>query len=174
TSRDQTNVSSNESTEIYQFVKNVSYATSKYKQDSHNSSHLIGPPLHYPEHAGFGYFYLLPSFGVWPMEAPSYAPEFGTAHLSVRENPPIHDYVIVSFEQPVYPSKILIYETYNPSAVYRVWARVNEGEWKLMWDVRDHHPEPIVFPEQARILEIHPPALKERTNMLRIEFSTRH
>uniref|UniRef100_A0A182QHC9 F-box domain-containing protein n=1 Tax=Anopheles farauti TaxID=69004 RepID=A0A182QHC9_9DIPT len=158
---------------LCQYVECVPLATNQYGTEadiSYTALNLIGPPMHYPEHADHSDSYLLPSYGVWPMEAPSYAPEFGTAHLSARENLPIHDFVTVTFEQPVYPSKILIYETYNPSAVYRVWARVNEDEWKLMWDLRDHYSEPITFPEQARILEIHPPALKERTNMLRIEF----
>uniref|UniRef100_A0A182N173 F-box domain-containing protein n=1 Tax=Anopheles dirus TaxID=7168 RepID=A0A182N173_9DIPT len=163
--------------EICQFVDTVQDATSEYGGDmdlSYMAINLVGRPQRFPQYGDHSDSYLLPSYGRWAQEAPSYAPEFGTANLSARDNPPVHDFVTVTFEKPVYPSLIMLFETYNPSAVFRIWASVDVDWWVLLWDVRDQPAEPAVQPDHARILYVTPPPIRRRTYVLRVEFSAGH
>lgn len=43
------------------------------------------------------------------------------------------DYIIIKFEQPVLASRILIYETFHPGAVVRIWGGRGRGFWSLLW-----------------------------------------
>lgn len=44
----------------------------------------------------------------------------------------------------VMPTRLEIFETYHPGSVVRVWAAVENGKWKLLWEgkpqVADHQP----------------------------------
>lgn len=43
------------------------------------------------------------------------------------------DYIVIRFEQPVLATKILIYETFNPGAVVRIWSGRGHGLWSLLY-----------------------------------------
>lgn len=60
----------------------------------------------------------------------------------------------VTFEQKVYPTKVSIYETYNPGSVVRISAGDGHGMWKTLWEGKPQcvGPSPRIFsPEIASI-----------------------
>lgn len=65
------------------------------------------------------------------------------------------DYLIVKFEQPIIPTKLLIYETFNPGAVVRIWGGRLQGIWSLLYQglscIPNKH-EANVFCPQIRIV----------------------
>lgn len=55
----------------------------------------------------------------------------------------------ISFEESVYPFRVSIYETYNPGAVVRIWAKnelSSKKKWALLWE-----GEPIKLKHIPRI-----------------------
>lgn len=63
----------------------------------------------------------------------------------------------ISFEESVYPFRISVYETYNPGAVVRIWAKNDLGckkKWELLWEGEPTKVEhiPRIFSPVIRII----------------------
>uniref|UniRef100_A0A182Y569 F-box domain-containing protein n=2 Tax=Anopheles stephensi TaxID=30069 RepID=A0A182Y569_ANOST len=165
--------------EVEQYVEAVIYASSEYGPStiiSYNAINVIGRPNNFPVHGDHCDSYLLPSYGNWRMLAPSFTPEFGLSKVPAVDNPPVHDFLVVRFENSVCPTGVEVYETLNPGAIFRLWAYTEHSQWLLLWDkrfdrmladVRNHNRG------KTRIFlpEIRP--IDQRTNVLRLEFCTR-
>uniref|UniRef100_A0A182MI47 F-box domain-containing protein n=1 Tax=Anopheles culicifacies TaxID=139723 RepID=A0A182MI47_9DIPT len=163
---------------VSQYVEEIIYASSEYGRSnsiSYNAINVIGRPSNFPCHGAHVDSYLLPSYGNWGMLAPSFTPEFGLGKIPDADNPPVDDFIVVSFERAVYPIGVYVYETLYPGAVYRIWAYTEHCQWILLWDKREDaslddgntpRRESRKFGPKIR-------TLRERTRVLRIEFSTR-
>lgn len=44
------------------------------------------------------------------------------------------DFIILKFELPVIATSVVIYETFNPGAVVRLWGGSGSGNWRLLWE----------------------------------------
>lgn len=53
----------------------------------------------------------------------------------------VHDFIVVQFEEYVFPQGIHIYETYNPGAVVKIWAYCLDRDWYLLWEGYPHRTE---------------------------------
>uniref|UniRef100_A0A182W5J7 F-box domain-containing protein n=1 Tax=Anopheles minimus TaxID=112268 RepID=A0A182W5J7_9DIPT len=165
--------------EVQQYVEEIIYASSEYgpaTSISYNSINVIGRPKNFPVHGEHSDSYLLTSYGNWRMLAPSFTPEFGLSKIPTVDNPPVDDFLVVSFERAVYPTGVEVYETLNPGAVYRIWAYTEHCQWVLLWDKRvDATLEDIrnTARSKARVFLPETRPISHRTRVLRFEFSTR-
>lgn len=89
---------------------------------------------------------------------------------TVGEHAP-QDFIVMQFEDFVYPSQIYIFETYNPGAIVKVWAFTIGEKWMCLWENdgvdADIASDSRVFAPQIR-------DIKTPTRIIRIEFSHRH
>ncbi|XP_063240137.1 F-box/LRR-repeat protein 4 isoform X3 [Bacillus rossius redtenbacheri] len=153
---------------IEQFVQEVRSYSSQYGSDfsiSYTAYNITGRPSKFPDYGDFPQTFVMRTYGRWWDEAPSrsevYMPQTCGDIAS-------QDYIELEFEQAVFPSRVHVYEIYNPGAVVRVWA--SDGDrWARLWEggpqVVGHVPR-IFSPDIARV---HFPA-----KLLRLEFSHRH
>lgn len=69
------------------------------------------------------------------------------------------DYIIVKFEQAVIATRIIIYETYNPGAVVRIWGGKGRGFWTLLWQgapqscTRESPCKAVPFAPKIRVVQ---------------------
>lgn len=83
---------------------------------------------------------------------------------------------VVEFEEYVFPREILIYETYNPGAVVKLWAFTINEKWVCLWEIDGSDDNSInrTFSNDSQIFS---PAIKEikvPTRIIRIEFNHRN
>ncbi|XP_018329735.1 F-box/LRR-repeat protein 4 isoform X2 [Agrilus planipennis] len=119
---------------LEQFAESILGYTSKYNSNmsiSYAPENLIGKPSKFPDYGDFPETYMLRSYGKWWHKS-----EATQAHYMPQDADPViaEDYVSVKFEYPVFPDLIIIYETYNPGAVVRLWGRMTGNSWKLLWE----------------------------------------
>ncbi|XP_053663372.1 F-box/LRR-repeat protein 4-like [Anopheles marshallii] len=166
---------------MQQFAERIICASCEYDPNiniSYNSMNVIGGPSNFPlSNTDQLDSYLLNLYGDWNMLAPSYAPEFGLDNIPAVDNPPIDAFMVVSFEEFVYPSGIEVYETMNPGGVCRIWAFTESHEWVLLWDKRVDavcDDERNAGLSEARIFVPVIRIINHRTRVIRLEFNTRH
>jgi len=56
------------------------------------------------------------------------------------------------------PEKIVIYETFNPGAVVRIWSFTIAKTWELLWENDRFYTQPIIVGNKARLFS--PPLRK--------------
>lgn len=81
------------------------------------------------------------------------------------------DFLVVQFEELVFPLAVRVFETYNPGAVVRIWAYTIADRWVLLWEaVKDEWIEEK-HPQRARMFspQIHKINLPVRT--IRLEYN---
>lgn len=80
------------------------------------------------------------------------------------------DFIILQFENCVYPQALNIYETYNPGAVIRIWSYTIIDKWFLLWEAGpDWHSEKCI--PRSKIFS---PNINKRslpTRIIKIEFN---
>ncbi|KAK6618314.1 hypothetical protein RUM44_002766 [Polyplax serrata] len=154
---------------VEQYVSEVLDFSSQYGSDtsiSYTAYNLTGKPSKFPDYGDFPQAFVMKTYGNWWKEAPSrlleYMPQNTPKILS-------NDFVDISFEESVYPFRISVYETYNPGAVVRIWAKNDLGckkKWELLWEGEPTKVEhiPRIFSPVIRIINF-------KTSVLRIEFN---
>ncbi|KAL4707842.1 hypothetical protein ACJJTC_001788 [Scirpophaga incertulas] len=152
---------------IEQFVQNVEDFSSQYGSEisvSYTAFNLRGPPSNFPDYGDYPQAFVMRTYGTWWDEAPS------AQKLYVPQNSgPIasQDFVEVSFERAVYPMEVSIFETYNPGALVRIWAR-GPSTWFLLWE-----GEPEYVGDTPRIFSPIIRQINVPTRILRLEFNHR-
>ncbi|XP_052866163.1 F-box/LRR-repeat protein 4 isoform X1 [Anopheles cruzii] len=163
---------------IKQFVSEDLEVSSQY--GAHNSItytalNLRGKTNRFPSSGDFSDTYMLAQYGRWWQEAPSFSPDFGIANLPIELNCPVDDYIVVKFEQAVYPTRVEIFETLNAGSVYRLWVYTVLKTWVLIWDRSDDTVLQNVRGEgTARIFVPCIRRINSITSILKVEFSHRH
>ncbi|XP_075978453.1 F box and leucine-rich-repeat gene 4 isoform X2 [Anticarsia gemmatalis] len=149
---------------IEQFVHNVEDFSSQYGSEisvSYTAFNLRGPPSNFPDYGDYPQAFVMRTYGTWWEEAPSaqedYMPQNANAITS-------QDFV-VSFEKVVYPLEVSVFETYNPGALVRIWAR-GPSTWILLWE-----GEPEYVGDTPRIFSPPIRQLNVPTRILRLEFN---
>ncbi|CAG9786605.1 unnamed protein product [Diatraea saccharalis] len=152
---------------IEQFVQNVEDFSSQYGSEisvSYTAFNLRGPPSNFPDYGDYPQAFVMRTYGTWWDEAPSaqkdYMPQNSTPIAS-------QDYVEVSFERTVYPMEVSVFETYNPGALVRIWAR-GPTSWLLLWE-----GEPEYVGDTPRIFSPPIRQINVPTRILRLEFNHR-
>ncbi|CAF3318694.1 unnamed protein product [Rotaria socialis] len=109
-----------------QWVSRVIGCSSQYNNDTWSANQIIGPPKVYPRYGDIT--------GAWAQGS--------------RAG---DEFIVVEFEEVVYPERIDIYETYNSGAVVKVLARNGKvnSEWETVWKT-----ETPQIQEQSRIFSI--------------------
>lgn len=80
------------------------------------------------------------------------------------------DFIVLQFEDYVFPSSIRIYETYNPGAVIRIWAYTLSEKWQSIWEAsEDWFTEK--YPPRARMFSPAIKRLQSPTRTIRLEFN---
>ncbi|KAK6617865.1 hypothetical protein RUM43_014094 [Polyplax serrata] len=154
---------------VEQYVSEVLDFSSQYGSDtsiSYTAYNLTGKPSKFPDYGDFPQAFVMKTYGNWWKEAPSRLLEY------MPQNTPkisSNDFVDISFEESVYPFRISVYETYNPGAVVRIWAKNDLGckkKWELLWEGEPTKVEhiPRIFSPVIRIINF-------KTSVLRIEFN---
>ncbi|XP_013398852.1 F-box/LRR-repeat protein 4 [Lingula anatina] len=136
---------------------------------SYTATNLSNESNIYPRYGDYTHACVLRTYGPWWKLAPSAPSPFKRTPPSFTSE----DFIDISFHSKVYPSKLEIYETYNPGAVVRILAcdcSPQEAlERKIRWVTLWSGP-----PDQARQeTRIFSPPLKPcpfPTNFLRLEF----
>ncbi|XP_065339884.1 F-box/LRR-repeat protein 4 [Cloeon dipterum] len=134
---------------------------------SYTAHNLTGPSRVFPAYGDHAEAYSMRTYGKWWDQAPSGRKEIQGLNCNpVRSQ----DFVDVSFEHKVYPSKITLYEVYNPGALVRIWAKDLHSKWTLLYEVD--------------VLETPPPAARKfspplnecpfQTSFIRLEFNHEH
>lgn len=150
---------------IQQFVHNVVDFSSQYGSDysiSYTAFNITGKPCKYPDYGDFPETYAMRTYGDWWDKTPSSTEEIMPQNFN---SIPTHDFIVVEFEEFVYPREISIYETYNPGAIVKIWAYTITEKWVLLWsDLPDALPKGRLFK---------PPILKilQPTKVIRLEFN---
>lgn len=83
--------------------------------------------------------------------------------------------LVVEFEEYVFPREILIYGTYNPGAVVRLWAFTINEKWICLWedDGSDENSMNQTFSNDSQIFSPTIKEIKVPTRIIRIEFNHR-
>ncbi|CAH1404831.1 unnamed protein product [Nezara viridula] len=150
---------------IEQYVQDALDFSSQYGSDisiSYTAYNISGRPSKYPDYGDFPQAFVMRTYGKWWDEAPS-----RTVNIMPQNSGNIvsQDYIDVTFEQKVYPTKVSIYETYNPGSVVRISAGDGLGMWKTLWEGEPQcvGPSPRIFSPEIASIEF-------MTCLLRIEF----
>lgn len=89
-----------------------------------------------------------------------------------QDNPGLRadDFIVLQFEDYVFPDSIRIYETYNPGAVIRIWAYTITERWLQLWEAsEDWWTEK--YPPRARMFSPNIRKIQFPTRTIRIEFN---
>ncbi|XP_064647342.1 F-box/LRR-repeat protein 4-like isoform X2 [Lineus longissimus] len=158
--------------EFEQFASEVVDFSSQYAGEiglSYSAKNLAGASEIYPKYGDFTQACVLRTYGPWWKLAPSYAgqiPRVPSKFVS-------QDYIDLSFDTPVIPTKIEIYETYNPGAVSRIVACISpeqsgNGDKKLWMTLWSGQPKPV--PRRSRIFSPSLALIPYPVKFLRLEF----
>lgn len=86
------------------------------------------------------------------------------------------DFITLEFEEFVWPTRLSVFESYNPGAVCEIWALHLSG-WQRLWH-QQHQPHALaaVAPELQRACVFQPPlaAMQSPTRCIRLDFYHRH
>ncbi|XP_030040912.1 F-box/LRR-repeat protein 4 isoform X2 [Manduca sexta] len=151
---------------LEQFVQNVEDFSSQYGSEisvSYTAFNLRGPPSNFPDYGDYPQAFVMRTYGTWWDEAPSAQEDYMPQNTSAISS---QDFV-VSFERAVYPLEVSIFETYNPGALVRIWAR-GPASWMLLWE-----GEPEYVGDRPRIFSPPIRQLNVPTRILRLEFNHR-
>ncbi|XP_052681217.1 F-box/LRR-repeat protein 4-like isoform X2 [Crassostrea angulata] len=155
-----------------QYAADVSDFSSQYGSEtsiSYTASNLAGKCNIYPAYGDFTQACVFRTYGPWWKYAPSGKRKF-------KRTPPgfvSQDFIELEFEYAVHPTKIEIWETYNPGTIVRILACDSSGtdvdrgmtRWKVLWE-----GGPEKSPPESRIFS---PPLRHVpfcTRVLRLEF----
>lgn len=151
---------------IDQYAQDVVDFSSQYGSDysiSYTALNITGRPCKYPDYGDFPETFAMRTYGDWWESAPSRLPE-----IRPQNNPKItaQDFIVVRFEQFVIPEKIILFETYNPGALVRIWSHDITEKWILLWEDEPHNYGP-------KSRKFSPPLKKMKlpTKVIRLEFN---
>lgn len=119
---------------VNQYASEVLDFSSQYGSDysiSYTALNITGRPSKYPDYGDFPETYALRTYGKWWENCPSSSKEFNVQNLPTL---PSEDFIVIGFEQFVVPEKLIIFETYNPGAIVRIWAFTVEEKWICLWE----------------------------------------
>ncbi|XP_046389546.1 F-box/LRR-repeat protein 4 isoform X2 [Ischnura elegans] len=119
---------------IEQYADKVLDFSSHYGSEgsvSYTAYNLTGKPSKFPDYGDFPQTFVMRTYGRWWDEAPSGTKKFMPQTFGSIDG---RDYVDLYFEEPVYPRKVSIFETYNPGSVVRIWALSTIGSWHTLWE----------------------------------------
>ncbi|KOB77619.1 putative fbxl4 [Operophtera brumata] len=151
---------------LEQFVQSVDDFSSQYGSEisvSYTAFNLRGPPSNFPDYGDYPQAFVMRTYGTWWDEAPSATEDYMPQNNN--NSIPSQDFVEVSFSKEVYPLEVSIFETYNPGALVRIWAR-GPASWMLLWE---GEPEYVV--ERPRIFTPPIRQINVPTRILRLEFN---
>lgn len=117
------------------------------------------------------YFFVLllqRTYGKWWDLAPSR--NIDIQPQTLNPNMP-QDFIVIQFEDFVYPSQICIVETYNPGAIVKLWAFTITEKWICLWE--NDGLETIVRTD-SRVFSPPIKDIKIPTRIIRMEFSHRY
>ncbi|XP_035674239.1 F-box/LRR-repeat protein 4-like [Branchiostoma floridae] len=160
---------------VHQHAIEVVDFSSQYGYDgsmSYVASNLAGPPNVFPGYGDFTQACVFRTYGPWWKSCPSARKPINRAPITFRSQ----DYIELLFEERVYPSRIDIFETYNPGSVVKILAcntspkdfeeldPPEDVEWATLWAGQ---PESL----PARPREFSPPLnpCPFATNLIRLE-----
>ncbi|EAT33396.1 AAEL014330-PA, partial [Aedes aegypti] len=121
---------------INQYAQDVVDFSSQYGSDtsiSYTAFNVTGKPSKYPDYGDFPETFAFRTYGPWWKLAPSAQREFSPQNFT--EAPFVDDYILLRFEEAVYPESIKVFETYNPGGIVRIWAYTEE--WICLWDISE-------------------------------------
>uniref|UniRef100_A0A1B0CEB9 F-box domain-containing protein n=2 Tax=Lutzomyia longipalpis TaxID=7200 RepID=A0A1B0CEB9_LUTLO len=153
---------------INQYAQKVIDFSSQYGSDtsiSYTAYNITGRPSKFPDYGDFPETFAMRTYGRWWDIAPSAMEELQPTNF---HDIPIHDFIVVEFEEFVIPEAIAVYETYNPGAIVKIWAYFSTiSTWKCLWY---SFPDPYVE-KRPRIFS--PPLKKVAlpTKIIRLEFN---
>lgn len=75
-------------------------------------------------------------------------------------------FVVVKFEEYVYPEQLCIFETYNPGAIVQVWAYTINEEWILLWQEQSQKT-----PKATRLFSPNITKIWDPTCIIRLDFN---
>lgn len=152
---------------VNQYAQAVIDFSSQYGSDysiSYTALNITGRPSKFPDYGDFPETFAMRTYGNWWDMAPSRVQEIKPQNLPKI---PAHDFIIIRFEQFVIPEELVIYETYNPGAIVRIWAYTAAEKWVCLWEVAPRSYSNISASRFA-------PPLKKLllpTNTIRLEFN---
>lgn len=166
--------------EVHQFAQEVVDFSSQYGSDtsiSYTVSNLSGRCNIYPSYGDYTQAAVLRTYGPWWKLAPSARKPFGRTPSSFISE----DFVDLSFKEKVFPSRIEIYETYNPGSVIRILAcdtsswspNIGKKEAKVRWCVLwSGRPERNVAKKSRIFIPILSTICPFATDLIRLEFNS--
>ncbi|KAK6166348.1 hypothetical protein SNE40_023067 [Patella caerulea] len=136
---------------------------------SYTASNLAGKETIYPGYGDYTQACVFRTYGHWWKLAPSAVKKF----KKTPDDFCSFDFIEVSFEEKVYPTKIEVFETYNPGCIVKILAcdstagtNVDTGkvQWVTLWS-----GQPQVPVKEAKIFS--PPLRKVKfmTDLIRLE-----
>ncbi|XP_036320020.1 F-box/LRR-repeat protein 4-like, partial [Rhagoletis pomonella] len=154
-----------------QFAQDVADFSSQYGSDysiSYTAPNITGRPRKFPEYGDFPETYAMRTYGEWWKKAPSYVQEIQPQNFSKI---PAQDFIVLYFEEYVLPEDIVVYETFNPGALIRIWAYTITKSWFCLWETDElYKPQPHSINKARRFS---PPLKKINlpTRTIRLEFN---
>ena len=122
--------------------------SSQYQADFSGNSYRVknaaGLPTQYPEYGSSPDAAVFRTYGPWWKQAPSGQHEIG------KKNPRFNaeDFIDLYYTKALYPTEVIIYETFSPGAVVRVLAcdkSLFDGKksespcrWEILWEGENH------------------------------------
>ncbi|CRK96470.1 CLUMA_CG010042, isoform A [Clunio marinus] len=126
---------------------------------SYSAINICGRPSKYPAYGDFAECFSMRKYG------PSNEIEFSAKDK--HELLTFHDFIIIKYENYVFPRDIRVYETYHPGSIVRILAYfANLKKWKTLWQT-------LPAPVEKKAREFRPQINKfnSPTRILRIEFN---
>ncbi|KAL5244612.1 hypothetical protein ACI65C_012022 [Semiaphis heraclei] len=123
---------------LFQFSSEVVDFSSQYGSDisiSYTASNVTGRPSKFPSYGDFPQSYVMRSYGAWRDLAPSRKCPIMPQNAERIKS---EDYIILSFDKPVIPMVVSIFETFTPGSVVRISGKVidlpDTKAWRLLWE----------------------------------------
>ncbi|GJQ85449.1 putative F-box LRR-repeat protein [Trypoxylus dichotomus] len=140
------------------YAESVVDYTAKYNHNmtiSYGPENLTGKPVKYPDYGDCVDTYMLRKYGKWWVESENSQKHYMTQDV---EEVPCQDYITLRFEAAVIPTAVIIYETFNPGAVVRIWARHTGESWLILWEGK-----PQICPQTSRNFS---PPIRQISNLI--------
>lgn len=113
---------------------------------SYSAVNICGRPSKFPAYGDFAECFSMRKYG--PVDEVEFSSKDQQDVVS------FHEFVVIGFEHFVLPKAIKIYETYNPGAVFRIFAYCHTLKcWKILW-------EEVPAPVEKKAREFCPPIKK--------------
>ncbi|XP_031551802.1 F-box/LRR-repeat protein 4-like [Actinia tenebrosa] len=165
--------------QVAQKVLDFSSQYSCNTSSSYSASNLAGQAKSYPNYGDFQTSFVLRTYGPWWTCAPSAPPKIKVVSKA-KSSFISTDFVDLFYEEPVYPKKIHILETYNPGAVVRILALKEDnnqvkpiinanGGWVELWSGKPQKCPPLSRSMSPPLKRIEKP-----TRVIRLEFNHQH